>query len=173
MGCCCASSWGSPTSPATGPSMRATVCICKQTVVGWYCVHVCVPVCACATVRVGGGSPTSPATGSSMRATVCVRMLLCARACVCATVCVCVQCFVCACLSWAALPGQPNICAGASTQWRHSHCNTPPPHTHTHTHSVMMIDEAHERTLHTDVLFGLVKVGGAGGAVCSLPLRFL
>lgn len=27
-------------------------------------------------------------------------------------------------------------------------------------YSVMMIDEAHERTLHTDILFGLVKVSG-------------
>jgi pre-mRNA-splicing factor ATP-dependent RNA helicase DHX16 len=27
-------------------------------------------------------------------------------------------------------------------------------------YSIMMIDEAHERTLHTDILFGLVKVTG-------------
>ena len=26
-------------------------------------------------------------------------------------------------------------------------------------YSAMIIDEAHERTLHTDVLFGLIKVG--------------
>lgn len=26
-------------------------------------------------------------------------------------------------------------------------------------YSVMIIDEAHERTLHTDILFGLIKVG--------------
>lgn len=33
-------------------------------------------------------------------------------------------------------------------------CLAPPPHS---SHSVMIVDEAHERTLHTDILFGLVK----------------
>jgi pre-mRNA-splicing factor ATP-dependent RNA helicase DHX16 len=40
-------------------------------------------------------------------------------------------------------------------------------------YSVMIIDEAHERTLHTDILFGLIKVSRPYTTTLKLLNNFL